>query len=47
VIRQTFDPVDIVTELINRAEEALESAVAEGTGKLVTLKAAISSAAVA
>ena len=33
VVQQPFDPVDIVTEVINRAEQALESAVAEGPGK--------------
>jgi tetratricopeptide (TPR) repeat protein len=47
VIRQPFDPVDIVTEVINRAEQALEAAVGEGPGKLVSLTAAFSSAAVA
>src|SRR5205085_11117973 len=30
VVKQQFDPVDIVTEVINRVERALEKAVAEG-----------------
>lgn len=47
VVRQAFDPVDIVTEVINRAEEALETAVADGNGRVLILQAAISSAAVA
>jgi tetratricopeptide (TPR) repeat protein/GGDEF domain-containing protein len=47
VIRQEFDPVDIVTELINRVEGALEKSVAEGVGKSVALAAELSAAAVA
>ena len=47
VIREQFDPVDIVTEVINRAERALEKAVADGPGKNIALDAAISAAAVA
>ena len=47
VIRQEFDPVDIVTEVINRVERALEKAVADGVGKSVALAAAMSAAAVA
>jgi diguanylate cyclase (GGDEF)-like protein len=47
VIGQQFDPVDIVTEVINRAEQALDSAVAQGPGKVVIQGAAVSSAAVA
>ena len=35
VMRQHFDPVDIVTELANRADHALEQAVAQGAGKIV------------
>jgi len=31
-IRPGFDPVDIVTEVINRAENALGVAIAEGRG---------------
>jgi hypothetical protein len=30
VLQARFDPIDIVTEVINRAEAALESAKAEG-----------------
>jgi diguanylate cyclase (GGDEF)-like protein len=47
VLRQQFDPVDIVTEVINRAEHALEKAVAEGAGKSLALAPALSAAAVA
>jgi len=35
VMRQHFDPVDIVTEVANRADQALEQAVAQGAGKIV------------
>lgn len=37
VVRTEYDPVDIVTEIINRAEEALSQAVAQGPGKVVAL----------
>jgi tetratricopeptide (TPR) repeat protein/GGDEF domain-containing protein len=47
VLRQEFDPVDIVTELINRAEHALEKAVGDGPGKAVALATNLASAAVA
>lgn len=47
VIRQNFDPVDIVTEVINRAELALDAAIAQGPGKVVSLTPNIASAAVA
>lgn len=47
VLRQQFDPVDIVTEVINRAEHALENSVADGPGKAVALPAALAAAAVA
>jgi diguanylate cyclase (GGDEF)-like protein len=47
VIRQEFDPIDIVTEVINRVERALEKSVAEGPGKSVAVAAAIAAAAVA
>jgi diguanylate cyclase (GGDEF)-like protein len=47
VMRQQFDPVDIVTEVINRAEHALEKAVAEGAGKSVAVAAVLTAAAVA
>ncbi len=47
LLRQQFDAVDIVTEVINRAEHALEKAVDEGTGKSVALAAGLTAAAVA
>jgi GGDEF domain-containing protein len=37
VIRLEFDPVDIVTEVINRVEQALEKSVAEGAGTSVAV----------
>ena len=37
VMRQHFDPVDIVTEVVNRADQALEQAAGQGIGKIVTL----------
>ena len=37
VMRQHFDPVDIVTEVVNRADAALEQAVGQGLGKIVSL----------
>jgi diguanylate cyclase (GGDEF)-like protein len=36
VMRQHFDPVDIVTEVANRADHALELALALGAGKVVS-----------
>jgi diguanylate cyclase (GGDEF)-like protein len=47
VVRQQFDPVDIVTEVINRADKALDAAVAQGLGRIVSLAAAVAAAAVA
>jgi len=47
VVRAEFDPVDIVTEVANRAEQALQAAVAQGAGKIVTLAASVAAAAVA
>jgi diguanylate cyclase (GGDEF)-like protein len=47
VVRPQFDAVDIVTEVINRVEHALEKAVTDGPGKSVALAPAMSSAAVA
>ncbi len=47
VVRQQFDPVDIVTEVINRAEKALDAAVAQGMGRIVSLAPSIAAAAVA
>src|SRR5690349_22488537 len=37
VIRTEYDPVDVVTEVINRAEHALGQAMAQGPGKIVAL----------
>jgi len=36
VMRQHFDPVDIVTEVANRADHALDLAMVEGVGKVVS-----------
>ncbi len=47
VVRESFDPADIVTEVINRAEQALEAALAQGAGKVVALGAALAAGAVA
>jgi hypothetical protein len=37
VIRSSWDPVDVVTELINRVDAALEAARAQGEDKVVAL----------
>jgi diguanylate cyclase (GGDEF)-like protein len=47
VIRDGYDPVDIVTEVINRAEHALATSLGQGPGKVVALTAAVAAAAVA
>jgi diguanylate cyclase (GGDEF)-like protein len=48
VIRTEYDPADIVTEVINRAEHALAQAMAQGLGKVVAAgPAALASGAVA
>ncbi|HZQ24900.1 MAG TPA: diguanylate cyclase [Terriglobales bacterium] len=47
VMRQQYDPVDIVTEVINRAEQALHEALAQGSGKVVALASNLATAAVA
>jgi diguanylate cyclase (GGDEF)-like protein len=47
VVRSNFDAVDIVTEVINRAEAALDSAISQGNGKVVAQAPSIASAAVA
>jgi diguanylate cyclase (GGDEF)-like protein len=47
VVRESYDPIDIVTEVINRAEFALASSLAEGHGKVVALEAALAAGAVA
>jgi len=47
VVQETYDPEDIVTEVINRAEFALATSLAQGPGKIVALKAALAAGAVA
>ena len=47
VMRQEFEAVDIVTELINRAERSLEKSVSEGPGKSAAVQAVMTAAAVA
>ena len=37
VIRNEYDPIDVVTEVINRAEHALAQAMVHGQGKVVAL----------
>ena len=47
VIRTEYDPVDVVTEVINRAEHALGQAMSQGAGKVVSLGPALAAGAVA
>jgi diguanylate cyclase (GGDEF)-like protein len=47
VIRTEYDPVDVVTEVINRGEHALAQAMAQGPGKVVALGPALAAGAVA
>ena len=47
MLRGEYDPVDIVTEVINRAEQALHNAKTQGAGKIVALAASFATAAVA
>jgi len=47
VVRENYDPIDIVTEVINRAEHALATSVVQGPGKVVALAAAMAAGAVA
>jgi diguanylate cyclase (GGDEF)-like protein len=47
VVRGEYDPVDIVTEVINRAEQALQTAIGQGAGKIVGLAPSLVAAAVA
>ncbi len=47
VVRQQFDPVDIVTEVINRADQALDAAVVQGMGRIVSLSPSVAAAAIA
>ena len=46
VMRQQYDPVDIVTEIINRAEHALDGALTSAN-KVMALAANAAAAAVA
>jgi diguanylate cyclase (GGDEF)-like protein len=47
VVKDSYDPVDIVTEVINRAEHALSTSLGQGHGKIVALGAARAAGAVA
>jgi len=47
VIRSEYDPIDVVTEVINRVEHALAQAMAQGLGKVVALGPALAAGAVA
>jgi diguanylate cyclase (GGDEF)-like protein len=47
VIEPSYDPLDIVTEVINRVEFALATSMSQGPGRVVALGAAIAAAAVA
>jgi len=47
VVRAEYDAVDIVTEVINRAEQALRTAVGQGDGKVMAQPASVAAAAVA
>jgi diguanylate cyclase (GGDEF)-like protein len=47
VIRENYDAIDIVTEVINRADAALDQATAQGMGRIVGLAPSIAAAAVA
>jgi diguanylate cyclase (GGDEF)-like protein len=47
VMRTGFDAVDIVTEVINRAEQALHDALTQGAGSVVCVAPTLASAAVA
>lgn len=47
VIRTEYDPIDVVTEVINRVEHAVAQAMAQGPGKVVALGPALAASAVA
>jgi len=47
VIRTEYDPLDVVTEVINRGEHALAQAMSQGPGKIVALGPALAASAVA
>ena len=47
VVRSGYDPVDIVTEVVNRAEQAVHLSIAQGPGKVIVLAASVAAAATA
>lgn len=47
VVQAQYDPVDVVTEVINRAEQAVEAAIGKGAGATIVLAPATASAAFA
>jgi len=47
VIQKEYDAVDIVTEVINRAEQALEVAISQGPNSAQALAPLVETAAVA
>ncbi len=47
VMREQYDPVDIVTEVINRAEHALTASMTQASGHVEVLAAVLATAAVA
>jgi len=47
LMRSAYDPVDIVTEVINRGEQALHDALAQGAGTVLSLAPNMAAAAVA
>jgi GGDEF domain-containing protein len=47
VLREEYDPLDIVTEVINRAEQALAASITQGPGKAVALAPTLAAGAVA
>jgi diguanylate cyclase (GGDEF)-like protein len=47
VVKESYDPIDIVTEVINRAEHALATSLVQGPGKVVALGPALAAGAVA
>ncbi len=47
VVRAHYDAADVVTEVINRGEQALDAAIAQGAGKVVAQAASLTTAAVA
>ncbi len=47
VIHTDYDPLDVVTEVINRAEHALAQAMTQGPGKIIALGPALATGAVA